>query len=246
MVPLDNYDELRQTVIGSYDPNDKWVNHDTLSPSQVTQAEYLNYRIRFQNTGTDTAFTVAVRDTLDQNLDWGSLQIINASHNYSLSTRGGNALEWRFENILLPDSNTNEPQSHGYIFYRIKPKTNLALNDSIANTAAIYFDFNPPVITNTAYTEVALPVSISDNTFDAALDIFPNPSNGEFTVQFVSIRSGSYNFELTDISGRVIYSQLFNHKSTTQLRPSLKLAGGIYLLSIADGQSKTTRKLVIR
>ncbi|MCG3165447.1 MAG: hypothetical protein POELPBGB_01210 [Bacteroidia bacterium] len=246
MAPLDNYDELRQTVTGSYDPNDKWVSHDTLSPTQVTQAEYLNYRIRFQNTGTDTAFTVAVRDTLDQNLDWSSLQMINASHNYNLSIRGGNTLEWRFENILLPDSNTNEPQSHGYIFYRIKPKTNLALNDSIANTAAIYFDFNPPVITNTVYTEVALPVSISENTFDAALDIFPNPTNGEFTVQFVSTRSGSYNFELTDISGRVIYSQLFNHNTTTHLRPSLKLASGIYLLTIADGQSKTTRKLVIR
>jgi uncharacterized repeat protein (TIGR01451 family) len=246
MVPSDNYDDLFQTATNSFDPNDKWVNHDTLSPTQVTQAEYLNYRIRFQNTGTDTAFTVAVRDTLDQNLDWSSLQMINASHNYTLSTRGGNALEWRFENILLPDSNTNEPQSHGYIFYRIKPKTNLALNDSIANTAAIYFDFNPPVITNTAYSEVALPVSISENTLDAALDIFPNPNNGEFTVQFSSARSGSYNFELTDISGRVIYSQHFNHKTQTHLRPSLKLASGIYLLIIADDQSKTTRKLVIR
>ena len=246
MAPLDNYDELRQTVIGSYDPNDKWVSDNWIFYETLINEEYLHYRIRFQNTGTDTAFTVAVRDTLSQNLDWGSLQMINASHNYTLSIRGGNALEWRFENILLPDSNTNEPQSHGYIFYRIKPKSTLNIGDSIANTAAIYFDFNPPVITNTAYTGMSMTPSITENGLDATLDIFPNPSNGEFTVQFVSTRSGSYNFELTDISGRLIYSQLFNHNVKTNLSPSLKLASGIYLLCIADGQSKTTRKLVIR
>gem|GEM_PF-2085137 len=244
MVPLDNYDELRQTVIGSYDPNDKWVSDEWFL--YETLGDYLNYRIRFQNTGTDTAFTISVRDTLDSNLDWSTLQMINASHDYTLSIRGSNALEWKFENILLPDSNTNEALSHGYIFYRIKPKNTLFVGDSIANSAAIYFDYNQPVITNTAYTEVYMLWSVSENTFNATLDIFPNPSPGKFTVQFLYPGSGNFTFELTDVSGRLLESQTFFHENKTELRPQLKLAKGVYLVYVFNEFGRVTRKLIIR
>jgi len=181
MIPLDNYASLRQTVVASYDPNDKWANHDTISPAQVSLGEFINYRIRFQNTGTDTAFNISVRNTLDINLDWNSLQMIYSSHDYTLSKRGGNALEWKFENILLPDSNVNEPLSHGVIFYRIKPKSTLVVDDSITNTAAIYFDFNEPVITNYANIVVAITGSMLGNNIDN-INIFPNPATNEITI----------------------------------------------------------------
>ena len=147
--------KLRQLVRGAYDPNDKTEsNAGVITPAQVSDGEYLNYLIRFQNTGTDTAFNVIVRDTLESRLDWSTLQMVTASHPYQLTIDDNNRLSWLFPNILLADSNINEPASHGYIAYRIRPKATVMMGDTIRNTAAIYFDFNPPVATNISATAV--------------------------------------------------------------------------------------------
>ena len=155
-LPADNVSVLRQGVRGSFDPNGKEEAHGNSLPADKLQNnEYLNYIIRFQNTGTDTAFAVHVRDTLSSKLDWTSIEMIGASHPYELSVQDGNKLEWHFRNILLPDSNTDEPASHGYLAFRIKPKQGLQVGDSITNTASVYFDFNLPVNTNTARTLIS-------------------------------------------------------------------------------------------
>jgi uncharacterized repeat protein (TIGR01451 family) len=153
--PKNDTSYLRERVTGSFDPNDKAEMHGgLLSPQQLASGEYLQYIIRFQNTGNDTAFNVTVTDTLDSNLDFTSLEMVGASHDYTLSITNVNKLKWTFENILLPDSGRNEQKSHGFIAFRIKPKSVLAIGDKIENTAHIYFDFNLPVITNTVSTVV--------------------------------------------------------------------------------------------
>jgi uncharacterized repeat protein (TIGR01451 family) len=166
LVPADNLFILKQLVRGSYDPNDKSENAGNyLTTQEVAVAKALNYTIRFQNTGTDTAFTVVVRDTLDSKLDWSTFEMVAASHVYTLSIKNGHILTWTFNNILLADSNVNEPASHGYIAYRIRPDNTLAPGDIIINRASIYFDFNLPVVTNIVSTSVvnnaALPVRMA-------------------------------------------------------------------------------------
>ncbi|MBB1284546.1 DUF11 domain-containing protein [Flavisolibacter sp. BT320] len=162
--PQDNTETLKQVVVGSYDPNDKAENNGGVIPyAFVTNGESLQYRIRFQNTGTDTAFTVVVRDTLSSLLDASSLEMVSSSHPYTFTIQDGVHLAWTFTNILLPDSNRNEPASHGYIVYRIRPKTDVGIGEIIHNTASIYFDYNLPVVTNDAATliqknSIALPV----------------------------------------------------------------------------------------
>jgi uncharacterized repeat protein (TIGR01451 family) len=145
-----------ETAQGAYDPNDKNESHNgTLTTAQASDQDWLYYLIRFQNTGTDTAFNIKVRDTLDNNLDFSSLQMIDASHDQQLSILGDKHLQWDFDDILLVDSLTNEPLSHGYIYYRIKPVAGLILGDMIENSASIYFDFNPPIVTNNHITTVS-------------------------------------------------------------------------------------------
>ena len=156
LTPENNRDTLSQIVQGSYDPNDKTENHaGSISKNNVANGDWLTYTIRFQNTGTDTAFNIIVRDTLDSKLDWNSLEMVDASDNYQLNITDGNNCTWYFNNVLLPDSNINEAASHGYIVYRIKPKATLVAGDAINNTASIYFDYNLPVQTNTEKTVVA-------------------------------------------------------------------------------------------
>lgn len=171
--PADDTAVLKQRVVGSYDPNDKTeANAGIITPDQVSNGEYLHYLIRFQNTGTDTAFNIIVRDTLESRLDWSSLQMIAASHPYQLSIEGGNKLTWQFDNILLPYTGINEPLSHGYIAYRIKPLPTVHIGDTIKNTAGIYFDFNLPIATNTDKTLVMIlsPLPVTLTSFQAALD----------------------------------------------------------------------------
>lgn len=152
--PADDTAILKQRVVGSYDPNDKTErNGGLITPAFISKGEALLYTIRFQNTGTDTAFGVAVRDTLSNKVDVATLEIISASHLYKLEIEDS-ILIWQFDNILLPDSTTNEAASHGYIVYRIRPKATVFGGEIIHNTASIYFDFNLPVLTNDASTLV--------------------------------------------------------------------------------------------
>ena len=165
--PVDNLAILKQIVIGSYDPNDKHESHGgRVTPSFLSSGERLQYTIRFQNTGTDTAFTVVVRDTLDSRLQWNTLEMVAASHTYKMNVANGNQITWTFDNIKLVDSVRNEPLSHGYIVFTLLPKTSIPLNDVISNRAAIYFDYNLPIFTNVATTKVqentaVLPVNLT-------------------------------------------------------------------------------------
>jgi uncharacterized repeat protein (TIGR01451 family) len=155
ITPSDDTSILRQVVTGSYDPNDKTDNlGGTITTQEVTSADYINYTIRFQNTGTDTAFNIVIRDTLEARLNGGSMQMIEASHPYQLQIVPPNMLAWTFPDINLPDSNINEPASHGFITYRVKPVTTLVQGDTIFNNAGIYFDYNLPEFTNEAATVV--------------------------------------------------------------------------------------------
>lgn len=146
---------VRQLVTGSYDPNDKQESNGGFihtTASGVVQP--LTYTVRFQNTGTDTAFSITVRDTLDAILDAGTMQVIDASHPWTLGVKNGQECTWRFQNINLPDSNRNESVSHGYITFSIYPRRRLAPGDTIANRASIFFDFNDGVVTNRHLTVV--------------------------------------------------------------------------------------------
>ncbi len=144
-------------VVNSYDPNDKQVH-----PADFidTLQDWLNYTVRFQNTGNAPAQHVVIEDTLSQFLDWTSFELLSYSHNNNTTIGPNGEVRFAFPYIELPDSNSNEPESHGYVRYRIKPLQNLPLGTAIENTAFIYFDFNPPIITNTTVNTVSEPLPL--------------------------------------------------------------------------------------
>ncbi len=150
---LDNIFTLENTVVGSYDPNDKTcLQGDRVKPDIV--GKYVDYLIRFENTGNYAAENVVVKDIIDtKKFDVSSLQITDASH--EVYTRiDGNKVEFIFENIQLPFDDAN---NDGYIAFKIKTLPSLVLGDSFKNLADIYFDYNFPIRTNEAQTTVALP-----------------------------------------------------------------------------------------
>jgi uncharacterized repeat protein (TIGR01451 family) len=117
----------------------------------------VEYLIRFQNTGNDTAFTIVIRDTLQSDFDIFSVRSGVSSDNYDFRMYGPRVLEWTFNNIMLPDSNVNEPESHGFIKFTVRQNRDLPIGTLLENSAAIYFDFNPPIITNTYFHTIDTP-----------------------------------------------------------------------------------------
>ena len=147
-------DSSYAAIVASHDPNDKNAT-PILTTQQVANGSYINYVIRFQNTGTFAATNIIVTDTLSSFLDASSFKMVDISHRCR-TTRIGNKISFEFLNIVLPDSTTNELASHGFIRFAVKPVASVPVNTVIPNTASIYFDFNQPAITNIANTSIKL------------------------------------------------------------------------------------------
>jgi gliding motility-associated-like protein len=150
--PTDNTCMVNQTVVNSQDPNDIIVHEGASLTLARAQQEYLHYTIRFQNIGTSEAINIKVLNDLDPKLDWSTFKLISTSHNCRVKNTN-NQNEFLFENIYLPGTG-NEPLSHGYITYKIKPIATIAVGNVIPNNANIYFDFNAPIATNIATTTI--------------------------------------------------------------------------------------------
>lgn len=203
--------------------------------------QQLQYVIRFQNTGNDTAFTVVIRDTLDINLDIYSVVQGAASHDYNFQIFGPRVLEWTFSNILLPDSNHNEMLSHGFTSFTVNQNPNLPDNTKIYNSGDIYFDFNPPVITNKTMHTVNrnVQVNTSENQMAEGLNdihIYPNPFNSEIYIVSQADLTGE-KFFISDVYGKKIKSGRLTGKVTTLVTGNLEK--GIYLLTVRSTKQKT-------
>ncbi|MBK7886631.1 MAG: T9SS type A sorting domain-containing protein [Bacteroidetes bacterium] len=237
--PSCNNSNWKIYTTGSCDPNDILVNEAAFTTTQLSTFPWLEYIIRFQNTGNDTAFTVKILNPIDTiKLNLSTIEFVNASHPVNLNwINYQRNMEFKFENILLVDSNTNEPLSHGFVRYRIQPKTNLSAGDSITNFAAIYFDFNEPVITNTAKTIIILPTGIPSATAtQGKLFVFPNPAENSINISGIQLENGKAQLRLTDIYGKLILAKTIT-TSTATLETD-HLSTGIYL--IQSGEMRAT------
>jgi hypothetical protein len=137
----------------AYDPNDKLPEPNGYSEEHyVFDATEIEYKIRFQNTGSAPAFDVIVTDTLDPHFDLDTFEWLGSSHDaiVEFETDSG-LLTFRFEDIMLPDSTTEPLLSQGFLRFKIRLKDNLSPNTPVYNTGYIYFDNNPPIITNTTW-----------------------------------------------------------------------------------------------
>ena len=233
----DNYDwedEECMHNVGSFDPNDKSAFPPGLGePGYLPRGQTIEYQVRFQNTGTDTAFTVVVRDQISPWLDLTTIRPVASSHPYLVEING-QELVFRFPRINLPDSNINAAASHGFLRFTIVPRAEAPNGTEITNKARIYFDFNSPVITNTTRYRLGLPdVTGTKESYSLpTLLVSPNPSSGPASVELpASIATGSdHLLFMTDMAGREVHRQ---HLEAGKISFHLPyLAPGLYLLAV--------------
>ena len=224
-------------VIGAYDPNDKQAFPIGLHSEHFMEPNTsIEYKIRFQNTGNDTAFVVRIEDRLSSYLDWTSVQGGASSHPYRMELKEDGLLIFNFENILLPDSTTNLEASQGFVKFRVHQLVDNALGTVIENTADIYFDINEAVVTNTVFHTLGLNFITTStiNTIapDLDLTVAPNPFSDFtiFTLKGKNVEAGQ--FELYDITGRLIQQHSFSNNQFRLQRNGLP--GGAYFFRLKN------------
>jgi uncharacterized repeat protein (TIGR01451 family) len=225
-----------QIVRSSFDPNDKTV----IEGAYITTAEannYLTYVTRFQNTGTANATTVVIKETLDADLDWNTFEPIAASHEANIQLRYGYDLTYTFSNINLTYESANEPASHGWMVYKIKPKSNFSIGDIASSSSDIYFDYNLPILTNTVTTEMVA-LSISENIKNN-FALYPNPTSGYFTITMQTEMNADY--QIFDINGKLLQTNSIESRKPIDIST---FQNGFYFVTINTEQGKATYKLV--
>ncbi|MBL7946775.1 MAG: DUF11 domain-containing protein [Flavobacteriales bacterium] len=236
-----------QVVTGSFDPNDKRATTSTGNTEAwiLDADEWIDYTIRFQNTGTDTAFNVVITDTLPDNLDPGSIEWGAASHPHTRQLQEQGVLKFIFANILLPDSTINEPLSHGFVSFRIKPNLPLLPGDQITNIANIYFDFNPPVITEPSVLVAEFSTGVAaSGTLDRQLIAITDLAQG--TLRLSAPGHTLIDGLLRDMNGRIVLHQGL-HSDAAILNVSA-LASGAYIAEVhtTHGHLLRTKVLLTR
>ncbi|MEP1804251.1 T9SS type A sorting domain-containing protein, partial [Nonlabens ulvanivorans] len=225
VMPADNVMVFDQTVVNSYDPNDKTcLEGETIDPADV--GEYVHYMIRFENTGTASAVNIVVKDEIDlTQFDISTLIPLGGSHDYYTRIREGNVVEFIHEDINL---DFNDATNDGYVLFKIKTLNTLVAGDTFDNTAEIFFDFNFPIITNTETVTVMSTASVGEST-DSSIKVYPNPAKS-----FINL-SASNSLEsvtIMDINGRTLSQTNFTGNSTDQRVSLENLSSGIYFVTI--------------
>ncbi len=230
---LNNQMDLCYAVGNSYDPNIKEVFPTVVPPNYN---DYLTYTIHFQNTGTAPAINIKLTDLIDPLLDPATFELMHASDPVESKIQH-DSLSFQFNNIWLADSTSNEPESHGFVQYRIKPFAPLINGSAIENKASIYFDFNAPIVTNTAVTNVGY-LSVSKSTKNDPV-IYPNPSNGVFHIRFSESVEDVYVYTISGVQ--------ISHEINPNAHWNLDLSNqpkGIYILKTSIGNQTHYSKLM--
>ena len=236
-------DDCCQYVWTSYDPNDITVRPTGFGDRGLLMEEdrELSYTIHFQNLGKAPAIDVVILDTLDADLDLASLEFVRSTHEYSVSLLNDNILEFRFENIQLPGKEADKDGSHGMILYRARLNSNLPPATEIHNRAAIYFDLNEPVLTNTVLNTVAETATDVVDFADQSVLELRSHSNGLFVLHADGGLDG--RLSVHSILGTTLLEQRLDGTSQT----SIDLRGqpsGRYLLRVEHRGQVYVKQLV--
>lgn len=248
--PSNNYGLYKFPISNSWDPNMKEVypvgRGDMKNEVPASERQY--YTVHFQNTGNAEAYNIFILDTLDNNLDVSTLEIISNSHTMDFTLFDGDIMKFTFNNIMLPDSNANENESHGFVAYSIKPKSIVSNNTRIYNTAHIYFDYNPAIVTNTTERMINNTLGINETVIQKRASIYPNPVDNLLSVQIEAPYSSNVDFVIFDVRGKFIKSFKKNivKGNQTIIINVDDFAKGFYLLNIksADSQYNETHNFI--
>lgn len=240
--PANNESRLCVSVVNSYDPNIKEVTPKGTGPQGFIPASVheLTYTVHFQNTGNAPAIDVRVQDSLSVHIDPASLRILASSHAMSPMWLSPGVVSFQFSQINLPDSSSNEPASHGFVTFKVRLRGTVQPGDEIPNRAHIYFDTNPPVITNTALNTIITGSGI-ENLSASEFSVYPNPGTGIFRVRLPYDTPAGSRLTVYNLTGQPVFGT-YTTENVMQIDLT-HLPAGLYVLG-TDGPAGHRQRLI--
>ncbi|MFZ1330683.1 MAG: T9SS type A sorting domain-containing protein, partial [Flavobacteriales bacterium] len=133
--------------------------------------------------------------------------------------------------------------SHGLISFRIRPRLTLLPGTTIENIANIYFDFNPPVITEPSVLVAEFSTGVEAQMISADLLLMPNPTNGSVMVQVSNMDHTVGTLNIRAVDGRLV-KQLRMSSDRVELDLSALRAGAYWVEVVqSNGRVKGSKLL---
>ncbi len=239
--PANDVYALSTLVVGAYDPNDKLVRTSSRQSGSLYYLDAdtaLSYTIRFQNTGNAEALHVRLVDTLSHLLDVASLRLLGASHAFEARLESDSILIIDFPDIMLPDSTSDQAGSQGAFSFAISPHAGIPPGTLLANKADIYFDFNPPIRTNTAVVTAEFSTGLTAISDASSLHVAPNPVVAELRLALG--HTGAGQWLVYDVHGRLVRSGHWS--GDMQVIQVSDLEAGLYTATVITGTGRSVAR----
>jgi hypothetical protein len=159
----------------------------------------------------------------------GGAYSLSAGESYliTVGTDGDGGLT---NDLVVMASGDSEPQTTFYY-----DATDLTWYYS-TSTSAVQMNFDP-----------SLSVNENENVF--GMGVYPNPANADANVTFSLNNAADVNITVTDLSGKVVYTNALGNVAAGTTEVSLNtssLSNGVYMINVAANNAVSTEKLVIR
>jgi len=185
----------------------------------------------------DVAFTQAFGTGLPSGFGPDDTVALVVSYNKGVS--------WKKADIIMQWDTSNEPTNvPSHVILEMKNTSGYVTfgfyGASTISNQSNDFSFDNFQIRDTTY------LGVDEISFNNSFKVYPNPNNGEFTIQNIGDAQQS-SVKLMDIQGRVVYDSkyYFNENGTKQIKVG-KLNAGVYLLLLQSDGKLEQHRIVIQ
>lgn len=165
---------------------------------------------------------------------------------------------WGNAGILPNNPIAGSSFTHTFNNVYIQPNWKEKDVDVIAFVSYYNIDTSKRTILNSSHKMLLDSSAVNDTTEvneirnSHEINIFPNPSNGNFSMSFTSSEKNNYNLEIQNVLGEIIYSETFSPLSSKrgaggEVQFDLsKQSSGLYFILIKTEQGTAVQKLIIQ
>ena len=89
-------------------------------------------------------------------------------------------------------------------------------------------------------------VGIEEEVLNPIMNVYPNPSTGNFTLNYDDMSMENATITLVDILGKTIYSKKMSVTGKGSLPFNLDLRNGVYFITIEGNNTKMTKKIIVK
>lgn len=241
-------------TIGQY-KLDVWASIDLgsgfLGPLQANNFDLLTFytRVKYPSASCPFIDTLAPNTISKCNSTYGMQLTLNTNNDF---------LCWNFNDVTL--INTHIENGSGHYSYQWNYADSLSCSDCpsvffdsqifqtgvFPVTVTVYDSISTLSATQTIEITVAICGSVEENEKYSSLVVYPNPGNGNFTIEFPhgNIKTGIIN--LMDLRGSVLYSETIPVNGKRAELNFKNISSGIYLLETTIEKNRFLNKIIIR